>query len=35
MGTVEPIRNVEDIRKVENILAKQSLRNTLLYKYID
>src|SRR5574344_1464647 len=31
MGTVEPIRNVEDIRKVENILAKQSLRNLVFF----
>ena len=31
MGTVEPIRNVEDIRKVENILAKQNLRNLVFF----
>ena len=31
MTTVEPIRNVEDIRKVERILAKQSQRNLLFF----
>ena len=31
MGTVEPIRNISDIRKIENILAKQSERNLLFF----
>lgn len=31
MTTVEPIRKLKDIRKVEKILAKQSLRNLLLF----
>lgn len=31
MSTVEPIRKKEDLRKVEKILAKQSLRNLLLF----
>ena len=31
MSTVEPIRKVEDIRKVEKILAKQSKRDYVLF----
>ena len=31
MSTVEPIRKVEDIRKVERILAKQSKRDYVLF----
>ena len=31
MATVEPIRRIEDIRKVEKILAKQSKRDLLLF----
>lgn len=31
MGTVEPIRNKEDIKKVETILAQQSERNLLFF----
>lgn len=31
MTTVEPIRNVEDIRKVERILAMQGCRNLLFF----
>ena len=31
MTTVEPIRNLDDIRKVERILAKQSQRNLLFF----
>lgn len=31
MGTVEPIREVKDIRKIEKYLAKQSERNFLLF----
>ena len=31
MGTVEPIRNKKDLRKVENILRKQSMRNLLIF----
>lgn len=31
MSTVEPIRNLNDIRKVEQILKKQSNRNLLLF----
>ena len=31
MGTVEPIRNISDIKKIENILAKQSERNLLFF----
>lgn len=31
MATVEPIRNLEDLRKVEKILKKQSSRDLLLF----
>ncbi len=31
MTTVEPIRNLKDIKKVENILAQQSQRNLLIF----
>ena len=31
MSTVEPIRKVEDIRKVERILSKQSKRDYVLF----
>ncbi len=31
MTTVEPIKNKSDIRKIETILAKQSLRDLLLF----
>ena len=31
MSTVEPIRNVEDLKKVEKILEEQSLRNLLIF----
>ena len=31
MTTVEPIRKIEDIRKVEKILEKQSKRNLLFF----
>ncbi len=31
MGTVEPIRKINDIRKVEKILKKQSMRNLLFF----
>ncbi len=31
MSIVEPIRNVKDIKKVEEILEKQSLRNLLFF----
>lgn len=31
MGTVEPIRELKDIRKIEKYLAKQSKRNLLLF----
>ena len=31
MTTVEPIRKIEDIRKVERILAEQSSRNLLFF----
>ena len=31
MSTVEPIRRIEDIRKVEKILAKQSKRDYVLF----
>ena len=31
MSTVEPIRNIDDLKKVEKILAKQSLRNLLIF----
>lgn len=31
MSTVEPIRNLKDIRNVENILAKKNQRNLLLF----
>ena len=31
MATVEPIRNVDDIKKVEEILGKQSKRNLLFF----
>ena len=31
MAIVEPIRNVEDIRKVESILSKQNLRNLVFF----
>lgn len=31
MTTVEPIRNIKDIRKVEHILAEQSRRNLLFF----
>jgi len=31
MATVEPIRNVQDIRKVENVLLKQCYRNFMLF----
>ncbi len=31
MCTVEPIRNMEDLKKIEKILKKQSLRNLLLF----
>jgi len=31
MTTVEPIRNKKDIKKVENVLEKQSKRNLLLF----
>ncbi len=31
MTTVEPIKNLADIKKVESILKKQSLRNLLLF----
>ncbi len=33
MTTVEPIRNKKDIKKVENILEKQSMRNFLLFVF--
>lgn len=31
MGTVEPLRKISDIRKVERLLAKQSYRNLLIF----
>lgn len=31
MSTVDPIRKIENIRKVEEILAKQNQRNLLLF----
>ena len=31
MSTVEPIRNIEDLKKVEKILEEQSLRNLLIF----
>ena len=31
MNIVEPIRNKNDLQKIENILAKQSMRNLLLF----
>ncbi len=31
MGTVEPIRNLQDIRKIEEILEKRSKRNLLFF----
>lgn len=31
MTTVEPIRNIKDLKKVENVLAKQSKRNLLFF----
>ena len=31
MSTVEPIRNKEEIKRVENFLAHQSQRNLLLF----
>ena len=31
MTTVEPIRNIEDIRKIEKILLNQSKRNLLIF----
>ena len=31
MGTVEPIREIKDIRRIEKYLAKQSARNLLLF----
>lgn len=31
MTTVEPIRNIADLKRVENILAKQSKRNLLFF----
>ena len=31
MSTVEPIRNIDDLKKLEEILAKQSLRNLLIF----
>ena len=31
MNTVEPIRSKQDLRKIENILSRQSLRNLLLF----
>ena len=31
MTTVEPIRNLKDIKKVENILMKQNMRNALFF----
>lgn len=31
MGTVEPIREIKDIRRIEKYLAKQSERNLLLF----
>lgn len=31
MTTVEPIRSISDLKKVENILAKQSKRNLLIF----
>ena len=31
MTTVEPIRKIEDIKKIEKILAKQSKRNLILF----
>ena len=31
MTTVEPIRNLKDIKKVENILMRQNMRNALFF----
>lgn len=31
MNTVEPIRKIEDLKKIERILKKQGLRNLLLF----
>ena len=31
MSTVEPIRNIDEIKRVEDILAHQSQRNLLLF----
>jgi len=31
MGTVEPIRKISDLRKMEKILKKQNLRNLLIF----
>lgn len=31
MTTVEPIRNKSDIKKVEKVLASQSMRNLMLF----
>lgn len=31
MSIVEPIRNIEDLKKVEKILEGQSLRNLLIF----
>ena len=31
MNTVEPIRSKQDLKKIENILSGQSLRNLLLF----
>lgn len=31
MNTVEPIRNIEDLKKIERILKRQGLRNLLLF----
>ncbi|HIT92090.1 MAG TPA: site-specific integrase, partial [Candidatus Stercorousia faecigallinarum] len=31
MTTVEPIRKISDLRKIEKILASQSMRNLVLF----
>lgn len=33
MTTVEPIRNKDEIKKVEKILAHQSQRDLVLFRY--
>ena len=31
MATVEPIRNLAEVRKIESVLSKQSMRNIVLF----